>query len=153
MDTRSARRRRGRGEDGFTLVEQLVTVVLLGLGASAVAAAILVMVGVSSRHRDLSEAAATVASAAELVASADTAWEPCATPGAYAAALAAAPRPASAPAPVVTAVRYWDGRGFAAGCQEAAGFTTQLLTVQVTNGAAHEEVDIVKHKPSGEVTP
>ena len=70
-------------EDGFTLVEQLVTIVILGIGVVAVLGAVLTLISTSARHRDLSNATAALANSAARVVSTDSTWVACATPSSY----------------------------------------------------------------------
>lgn len=153
MATRGARRS-GGGEDGFTLVEVLVTVVLLGVGVLAVLGAILTVVSTSARHRDLSDAAAVLAASGERLGSSDTPLLACQPglldPASYAtyaqppaAQVSSGHVPPSAVV-VVESVRFWNGADFVAECQEGNGFRAQKLTVRVTTGAADETLEVVK---------
>jgi len=148
------RARRCRGDGGFTLVEQLVAMVLLGIGVIAVLGAILTVVSTSSRHRDLSDAAAVLAASGERLTSSDTPYLSCQAgplgPAAYtpyAAPLGAQVSSSASAVVVVESVRFWDGAGFVDSCQEAAGFRGQKLTVRVTKGAADETLEVIKWQP------
>lgn len=149
--------RRGRGDGGFTLVEVLVTVVLLGVGVIAVLGAILTVVSTSARHRDLSDVAAVLAASGERLTSSDTPLLPCQAgpldPAAYtpyavppAAQVSSGHVPDSAVV-TVESVRFWNGSDFVAGCQEGAGFRAQKLTVRVAKGAADETLEVIKWQP------
>ena len=146
---RSWRRRLG-GDAGFTLVEQLVTVVLLGIGVTAVLGAVLTVISTSTRHRDLSNAGVVLANVAERVASPDTPWVDCATPASYqsAAQLSAdeLPQDIVSPTVTVTSVRYWDGQAWSSGpCLAAAASWAQLITLRVATGnVTSEQIEVVK---------
>ncbi len=155
-------RRRLSDEDGFTLVEQLVTVVLLGIGVVAVLGAVLTLISTSARHRDMSNATAVLANAAARVASADTTWKPCGVAADYSTAAKGPvddlPQGMSLDNVTVTSVAYWDGQAFATTCPTGGicntgltcptngnVLTTQLVTISVTTGnVTNQTIQVVK---------
>ena len=130
------------GERGATLVELLVTVVILGLAVVALLAGLSTAIIVSDQHRQQAVAGAAVHSFAEAVTAAT--YVSCAGAGTYAT-------PAGYESPpgytsTVTGVRYWkaDTRGFVATCPSAdAGAQQVSLQVDSNKGRATATLDVV----------
>ncbi len=120
---RARRRRRSLADEGgFTLVEQLVTIVLMGIGVTAVLGSILTLVSTSTStsitYRDLSDAAVLIAASGERLSSPDTPLLSCAT----------------GEIDTVASVEFWNGSGFDGTCHEVDGFRAQKLTLRVCTG-------------------
>src|SRR3954451_5688487 len=109
------------GDRGETLIEMLVTIVIMGITVTAVLGAIATSVALSATHRKQATAGAYLRAEAEAVESAvaasPSAYTPCGGPSAYASLYSvAAPYTAS-----VTAVAYWNGTTFASTCGTDSG--------------------------------
>ncbi|HZQ27733.1 MAG TPA: prepilin-type N-terminal cleavage/methylation domain-containing protein [Acidimicrobiales bacterium] len=144
-------------DEGFTLIEVLVAVALMGITVTAILGGMGIGLVVSSVHRSQANANTVVVSAVEKVKSSGTAYQPCATStnAVYLAAARSAPLPSgwvanSAITIPAGGVQYWDGASFSPShvCNDAlAGFfKIQLVTVQVTSpdGKAVESLSFVK---------
>jgi Tfp pilus assembly protein PilV len=143
------RRQAGQaGERGETLIELLVTVVILGTAVVALVGALAVAVRVSDIHRKQATAGASVRAFAEAletrVAAAPTGYVNCATTVSYAGAYPSVPAGYVA---TITAVSYWDGSAFVAICATDTGVQRVSLTVGSIDGRASEQLDVVLRKP------
>lgn len=152
---------------GFTLIEVVVSMLVLGLGVTAILGALAVGVSGSSLHRNqsdidsaLSSAAETVKTATYLSCGALTAIAPPNPP--YNATPASGPYsgwPSYSTAPAtsttgyfVVTVQYWNGSSFysvpfSGPCPPAiAGFDDEAVTVDATSagGQVHQIVTVVK---------
>ncbi len=147
--TAAGRRQTGRdGERGETLIELLVTVVILGTAVVALVGALAVAVRVSDIHRKQATAGASVRAFAEAlatrVAAAPTGYVECATTASYAGAYTGVP---SGYVATIAAVSYWDGSAFVATCATDTGVQRVTLTVGSSDGRASEQLDVVLRKP------
>lgn len=136
---------RGTGrEAGFTLVDTIVGVAILGIGVTTVVGGMATSITVSARGRAAAEAQIAVRSYAELVAAAT--YVDCATsystpftaPGGYTA---------------TQAVSYWDSATstFGATCGTDSGLQRITLTVASDDGRASEVQPVAKRRrPAGE---
>lgn len=151
------------GEVGFSLVEVLVAVAILGIAFAALLGAMATSIQTSDLHRQQAETQAVLASAVERVKSPETPRVACATPATYLAAAQAAAAGATradgvttwpATSVQVTRVRYADGDdddGFGATCYDddahavtevPKGIKRRLLTLQeVTIRVSHPDGD------------
>jgi prepilin-type N-terminal cleavage/methylation domain-containing protein len=152
---------RGRGmhaEDGFSLVELLVTIVIVGVTFSALLGGLITTITVSSLHRKQSTADSVARSAAEWIKdSVQTPYANCAGVGAYSLSGLAKPAGYSA---TIQSVEYWDGVGPVAGapysldphlgpsCPGSGDKGVQRITIRVTSSDAQasETVQVVKRK-------
>jgi len=117
---------RAAEQDGFTLTEVLVALVLLGVGATAVVAALQLSISSSIWQRDLATAQVAIRETAEQVRAAE--FEPCAT--GYPIAGTADNVDAT------TTVAFWDGTDtrspWATGCPGPDDDVLQRITLEVT---------------------
>jgi prepilin-type N-terminal cleavage/methylation domain-containing protein len=152
---------RGRGmhaEEGFSLVELLVTIVIVGVTFSALLGGLITTITVSSLHRKQSTADSVARSAAEWVKdSVQTPYANCAGVGTYSFSGLAKPAGYSV---AVQTVEYWDGAGPVAGtpysldshlgssCPGSGDKGLQRITIHVTSSDAQvsESVQAVKRK-------
>ena len=149
-------------EAGFSLIEVLISVAIMGIAMVAVIGALATQIKGADLHRNQSNASAVLSSAAEKIQS--SGYVACdASP---ATTYKAAARTATLPsdwvtkgvsvglAIDVTSVKNWNGSSFVATCAPDATDTLgllqiQLVTVAVTgpNASGTEQLDIVKRKP------
>jgi type II secretory pathway pseudopilin PulG len=155
LDRRRSRawsRRSGRaiptGDRGETLIELLVTVVILGTAVVALVGGLALAVRVSDMHRKQATAGAAVRAFAEalqtMVAATPTGYVDCADDTTYEGTYTGAP---AGYVPDVTAVSYWDGAAFVATCTTDTGVQRVSLTVASADGRASESLDVVLRKP------
>jgi prepilin-type N-terminal cleavage/methylation domain-containing protein len=138
-----ARPRSGQDE-GLTLIEILIAVVLLGIAGVALMSTWSTGINVSGRNRDVADAEAVLASAAERVSGFDP-WIPCGQPDVqrYQDAARTAPLPSSpgwsASAISVSAIKYWNGLStgdvFGPTCSDGYPVRQITVTVQSPRGA------------------
>ena len=146
-------------QDGFSLIEVLIAVAILGLGFTALLGALGVAFSGSNSYRGQSDAKTVVISAAERVKQA--AYVDCATASSYvnAARLVGTDFPSSWGSQAqaqsrinVIEVRYWDGTSFVSACSDTAStyLKVQQITVTATspNDRATERITVVKRGPS-----
>jgi len=135
---RSARRhRRPARDDGSSLVELLVSIVLLGVVATGLFGALVASVRGAATHQELSTMNAALNSSAELVSGPATPYVSCSSTApspmeAYQAALAGL----GAGAPLTAAVQSvdtWDGTRFVTACPAVGSRTLQLVHLRVTS--------------------
>ena len=141
-----------RQDAGMTLVEVLVSIMLLGIGSSALLMSMATLIQSGDRHHQLVETDAAMAQlATALVDNSQVAYVNCASPAEY---NSATPLPTgwSATDLLVTAVRFWNGTGFVTtpclDTDEYAGTyaRVQELTIRASNpksGASHS-ITVVK---------
>ena len=136
--------RRLHDEAGFSLVEILVTIVIVGIAFAAILGGMVTSIVVSDLHRGQASADVLARSAAEAVKDQAIPYVPCAGPSDYVSAL---PTGAS-----ITSVRYWDGTSsnpvaFSGSCPNPDK-GMQLITVVAGSGRASETVEFVKRATS-----
>jgi prepilin-type N-terminal cleavage/methylation domain-containing protein len=151
-----------RHEDGFTLIEVLVTLSIVSIAFVAILSAISVMIVSSAEHRELTDAEAAVRNAAEFVRSdTDVPYRACddspAPLASYHAAVTAADDAQVAVAAGYTvgvhAVEPWNGDSpatFVAGgaCPGGGDRGVQRVTVRVTTPAGRtQDLLVVKREP------
>jgi prepilin-type N-terminal cleavage/methylation domain-containing protein len=143
-----------RSEDGFSLVELLVTIVIVGVTFSALLGGLITTITVSSLHRKQATADSVARSAAEWIKdSVANPFHPCATNGTYSLSGLSVPGGYSA---VVTGVENWNWSGppvtasfvptfspSAPGCSDRG---LQRITIAVTSSDAqvNETVQVLK---------
>ena len=131
-------RRRLAAEDGLTLTELLVTIVVLGTGFVTILAGLTTTMRTTDLHHQQSRGEAIVREYAEAVDAAP--YVSCATgyPAAYA--------PPAGWTASVTGVAYWDKSAKAFGATCAAG-SVQLVSLSVSHGAdVTESLQVVKRQ-------
>lgn len=136
---------RGTGrEAGFTLVDTIVGVAILGIGVTVVVGGMATSITVSARGRAEAEAQIAVRSYAEQIAAAT--YVDCST--SYSTTFAA---PSGYTA--TQSVSYWDSATstFVAACSTDSGLQRITLTVASTDGRASEVQPVAKRRrPVGE---
>lgn len=143
-------------DDGISLIEVLITIVIVGIAFSALLGAAIASITASATRRELAEADALVRDAAEWLKSpAKNPYVPCAGTGSY--GFRGFPAKEGY-ALAVVAVDFWDGAprtpgspyqlGFQSRCGDPAeDLGLQRITVQVTSpGGAVEVVPILKRR-------
>ena len=163
---RPLRRRGGRrrgGDSGFTLVEVIVSITLLGVAAGSVLASLASSTTGSARHRELSTATAWLQSATDYLEVSP--MEVCGTSASVAAvyqsdirddladpddAFVANSDGWASTAISVTGVKFWDGSAFGTTCYD----DLQLVTLRVAspNGKVTQTLDFVKGTPYADLT-
>lgn len=134
-----------RTDAGESLIELLVTMVVLGIATAGIAAALLTADSASGQQRRQAQAQNALRSWAEQVAAGT--YTDCATAGSFAAPTTAPPAGVTA---AVAAVEYWNGTAFAASCGTDTGIQRVTLRVTATAGRAptvSEDVAVVLRKP------
>lgn len=112
---------------GETLIELLVTIVVLGIITAGLSGALLTVNGTSQLHRQQALAQNALRSWAEQVGAAP--YVACAAPSAFPAPNPALPAGLAAS---VQSVRYWNGTGFVTSCAPASDSGIQRVTLQIT---------------------
>lgn len=134
--------RRFEGETGLTLIELLVTIVILATAVVVIAGGMATAALVSGQQREHATAETLLRRFAEDLQSENPTYVQCAGAGTYVAA------PVGGFRPSVTAVRYWRAatNQFESTCPADEG--AQLLTARVVspNGRVTESVTVVKRR-------
>ena len=128
-----------RSEAGFTLVELLLTIAILGIAVVAVVGAMMTSIQVSDLGRRQADGQTQLRAYAEAVAGAG--YTTCATsyPTSYS--------PPSGYTAAMT-VAYWDGSSaFTATCGTDKGLQRVTLTITATDGRGSETVATAKRAP------
>lgn len=137
-----------RDDAGETLIELLVTIVMMGIAVVVIMAGFATVILMSDVHRKQATAGAYVHDYAEAIENtvAGGGYVACAGTATYAGANGFTD--AAYKASVAT-VRYWSGSAWQATCAGDTGL--QQLTVQVASadGRAKEQLTIVVRKPCG----
>ena len=155
----TAVRERAESDAGFTLIEVLIAMVILGIGFTALLAAMGVAFSGATSFRQQSDAGGVALSAAERVKGA--AYVNCATTSTYQSTARAITFPSTWGSAAVaqlqvtvTSVQYWDGTKFASAnaCLDATSslLRLQLVTVQAVSPdtRAIESLIVVKRDAS-----
>jgi type II secretory pathway pseudopilin PulG len=141
------RARRPRGDQGETLVEVTVSVILLGITVVALIGGLVTAVMMSDVHRKQARAQAYVRNFAEAIQQgvlSSGGYKPCGQPADY---LSAAPTAAGL-VPSVDPVEYWNGTSFVTTCGTDGGVQRLTLRVTVTGDSrVAESLQIVIRKP------
>jgi prepilin-type N-terminal cleavage/methylation domain-containing protein len=142
-----------RDDRGETLIELLMTVVIMGIAVAAIVGGIGTSVLMSDIHRKQATAGAAVRDYAEAIENAVTGggYVACATTTAYASPPGFTVPPGYSTS--VASVRYWNGTGWQSGCSGDIGL--QQVTIQVASGdrRASEQLTIVLREPCRLVDP
>lgn len=136
---------RDAGDAGESLVELLVTVVILGIATAGIAAALLTAGKASTLHRQQALTQNALRSWAEQVGAA--AYTDCATAAGISAPNPALPTGLTAS---VTGVQYWNGTSFVASCGTDTGLQKVTLRITAANGlsaALVRSIAVVLRKP------
>jgi type II secretory pathway pseudopilin PulG len=145
----AVRSRIARDDRGDTLVELLITLVIMGISVVALVAGIGTAVRMSDVHRKEAVAGDDVRAFAEgietSVATSPSGYRACADTSTY---LPAYPLPNSAIyQPEITAVAYWDGGAFVDRCVADSGVQRLSLEVHTADGRASETLVIIIRRP------
>lgn len=139
MPTRAA-----PADEGFSLVEVLISIAIMGLAVTAVLGAFATQVAGGRAHRDQSNASTVVTTVAEAVKAAtyNATCDAVASQAAYRAAAQSIALPSdwvakgwsTTNAVEVSQPRYWTGTGFGATCNDTSAVdTARLFRVQQVN--------------------
>ena len=134
-----------RADAGETLIEILLTVVILGIAVAAISGALLTANKASTMHRQQALAQNALRVWAEQISA--EAYVDCATAASFAAPSPALPAGLTA---TVASVQYWTGSAFAGTCGSDAGIQRVTLRVTAANGlspALSDTVAVVVRKP------
>lgn len=144
--------RSARSDHGSSLIEVLVSVVLLGTAVVGILTGLASVITASVTHRSVADAQATLSASSDALTAANAAWYPCDTDVDLASAYQkdlAERLPDSAVE--VTDVQYWNGNNFASTCMSDMGERLQLVTVSATVGGRTRQIDIVKRPPVDQI--
>lgn len=129
-----------RAEDGATLVEILVAVVIMGVAFAAIIGGVTTSIMASDMHRKEATAETVLRSYAEAVKAA--AYVTCA------ASYSPAFTPPAGYTASVTKVEYWNGSNdFDATCTLDRGLQRLTLAADASDGKASETLQVVKRTP------
>jgi type II secretory pathway pseudopilin PulG len=129
---------RGRDDLGETLIEVMMSIVILGIALVAIVGGMAASVLSGDIHRKESSATAVLVSAAEALKDPSVQYKACATPSeaTYVAVFSAPPVSTTAPAgwaaPVISSIAYWDGSAFGSTCYDTAAYGNILRLQQIT---------------------
>ncbi|GAA1770897.1 type II secretion system protein [Luedemannella helvata] len=136
-----------RDDRGDTLIELLITVIIMGIAVAVLIGGIATSIRITDIHRKQAVAGAAVRDLAEAiesrVAASPTGYVDCAGPDAYRASYT----PPAGYAHTL-AVTYWDGSAFTSTCGGTDRALQRLrLTVSSQDGRASESLDLVIRRP------
>jgi Tfp pilus assembly protein PilV len=138
---------------GETLLELLITVVIMAVAVVALVGGIATSIRMSDIHRKQAAAGAYVRAYAEAIENAvartPTAYVACAGPSTYGSIYVTGNATYTAQPPVVT---YWNGSSFSASCASDTGVQKVSLRVTAGNTVA-ETLDVVIRKPCRSTDP
>ena len=142
------------GEDGYTLIEVMIAVAILGIVFVGLLGALMTIIIGSDVHRQQADANTVLVSAAEKLKDESVAYQSCAeaTNAVYLTAARSATMPEgwSATAAVsIEDVQYWDGTEFQDTCLDGTEILRlQLIELKVVSpdGEADERLAIVKRE-------
>lgn len=128
---------RRHGDHGETLIEVLMSIVILGIALVAILGGMATSVLSGDIHRKESTATSVLVSASEALKDPSVHYKPCATASepTYTSALASLPGtglPSGWAAPVISRVSYWNGTAFGAVCYDTAAYGNLLRLQQIT---------------------
>jgi prepilin-type N-terminal cleavage/methylation domain-containing protein len=151
MTSTSAAEERLTGDAGFSLIEVLMAVILVGTAFVAILGGLRMLLLGSSINRQHAQAEAIAVSAAEELKAVDHAACAGATDAGYLAAVRSPniviPDGWDAQSAIrITQVQYWDGSGWGSTCYDANGLHLQRVTVEVESpdGRATENIEVLK---------
>lgn len=142
---------------GETLIELLVTVIILAVAVVALVGGIATSIRMSDIHRKQAQAGVYVRAFGEAIETyvsggAVSNYTACAGTGAYSAAYPAHPDGGSAYVATITDVRYWNGSGFGTGCTTDKGVQEVSLKVSTSDNRVAETLDVIIRKPCRSTT-
>jgi Tfp pilus assembly protein PilV len=151
MRHRPSSRPRPHNDSGETLIELLVTVVIMATAVVAVVGATATSIHLTDVHRKQAKAGSYVRAYAEAVESAvartPTGYVACAAPAAY-MGNSIYPTPETGYVPSATAVKVWSGSVWASSGAGCTDIGVQRVTLQVAlTGQVTETLDIVIRRP------
>ncbi|MGI5246193.1 type IV pilus modification PilV family protein [Dactylosporangium sp. CA-139066] len=139
---------RGEPNDrGETLIELLVTVIIMGVAMVALVGGIATSIRMSDIHRKQAQAGAYLRAFGEAIAGAT--YVECAGTSTYAAYSTGD----ATYTPTITTVRYWDGSTFGTVCAPDTGIQKVSLKVSTSDNKAIETLDVIIRKPCSEASP
>lgn len=132
-----------RGDVGETLLELLISLMVIGIGVTAILGAVGIATQASTLDERQIQAQALLRSWGEhiVAVTSDATYSPCATTATYASSpsMYGSPAPAglqtlpSGFTPSVTQVQYWDGTAFVGACVTDRGVQRVRLTMSVAD--------------------
>lgn len=139
---------------GETLVELLLTIVIMGIAVAAIIGGLMTSIQLSDVHRKQASAGAYARDFAEAVAqsTAGTGYTACAAAGAASPYKAAAVgyTPPSGFTASVTSVKYWSSTGWVTTPCSDSGLQQVTVQVQSADARATETSVLVVRKPCGQ---
>ena len=138
--------RRLRADEGMSLVEILVAMVLLGIGVVGLLSALVFAFTASERHRQLAHANTLATQAMEVVA--DPLQTPFAACGGAVASYQAVARAQVAPAITVVSVQEWGSSGWQACGTSVLPLQQITLTAPSPDGTGNVTMAVVKRGDS-----
>ncbi|MEV6928365.1 prepilin-type N-terminal cleavage/methylation domain-containing protein [Dactylosporangium sp. NPDC051485] len=144
---------------GETLIELLVTVIIVGVAVVALVGGIATSVRMSDIHRKQAQAGAYVRAFGEAIENsvstgAPTKYTACAGTATYSTAYPAHPDGGTAYTAAITAVTYWNptSNAFAASCTTDSGVQKVSLKVSTSDNKVAETLDVIIRKPCRSTT-
>jgi type II secretory pathway pseudopilin PulG len=141
----------GGADRGETLVELLITIVIMGITVVAVVGGLMTSIQMSDVHRKQATAGAAARDYAETVDRyvGSTGYVACATSSAYSPTTVGFGAPAGYTASVAS-VRYWTGTTWTSTCSSDLGLQQVTVQVQSDDARATESSVLVVRKPCGQ---
>lgn len=142
-----------RPEDGFTLIEVLIAVVIMGLAITVILGALGVLTKSAGLYRNQANVGTVLTNAAERLVDPGTTYVNCAdtSTAGYQAAVQSGDLDSTSSTISVSKVEYSNGHSFPAGqtCRdtEDSGFRMQLITITVRSveDQAVSTLQVIKH--------
>jgi prepilin-type N-terminal cleavage/methylation domain-containing protein len=142
-----------RCDAGFSLVEIVITIAIVGVTFSAILGGLFASITVSALQQKEATADTVARSAAEVVKDSEhNPYSTCAGPGHYALTGLSVP---SGFTVTITDVAYWDGQppaggavGFQSNCPSDRGIQRITIAATSTDGQATETVQVIKRRTS-----
>ena len=142
-----------RSDAGFSLVEIVITIGIVGVTFSAILGGLFASITVSALQRKEATADTVARSAAEVVKDSDhNPYSNCAGTGQYALTGLSVPSGFSV---TITDVAYWNGQppaggavGFQSNCRSDRGIQRITMAATSTDGQATETVQVIKRRRS-----
>jgi prepilin-type N-terminal cleavage/methylation domain-containing protein len=140
-----------RSDAGFSLVEIVITIAIVGVTFSAILGGLFASITVSALQRTEATADTVARSAAEVVKdSVQNPYNNCAGPGAYSLTGVSVPSGFSVH---ITDVAYWDGHppaggavNFVSSCSGDVGIQRITISATSADGQATETVQVIKRR-------
>ncbi|GAA2330583.1 prepilin-type N-terminal cleavage/methylation domain-containing protein [Dactylosporangium salmoneum] len=145
---------------GETLIELLVTVIIVGVAVVALVGGIATSIRMSDIHRKQAQAGAYVRAFGEAIVNSvrtgvPTTYTACAGMLTYWTAYPAHPDGGTAYIPAITGVKYWNptSKAFEASCITDSGVQKVSLKVSTSDNKVAETLDVIIRKPCSEASP